>query len=131
MLIVATFVAVAPSFAQNQPASPAVASSGQPDSAEMMKQMMELAKLNEITSSSPIWPARGITPSNFGQRTVHGAGIQRHRRQEIDNGRSPLYVMDVTGKMQMPGPDGKMKDMTFKGMGIEDYDNVKKKFDGT
>jgi len=46
-------VAVAPSFAQNQPASPAVASSpvaalsGQPDSAEMMKQMMELAKLNE------------------------------------------------------------------------------------
>jgi len=39
--------------------------------------------------------------------------------------------MDVTGKMQMPGPDGKMKDMTFKGMGIEDYDNVKKKFVGT
>jgi len=27
--------------------------------------------------------------------------------------------MNVTGKMQMPGPDGKMKDMTFKGMGIE------------
>ena len=125
MLIVATFVAVAPSFAQNQPASPAVASSpvaapsGQPDSAEMMKQMMELAKLNEITSSSPIWPARGITPSNFGQRTVHGAGIQRHRRQEIDDGRLPLYVMDVTGKMQMPGPDGKMKDMTFKAWALK------------
>ena len=73
----------------------------------------------KITSSSPIWPARGITPSNFGQRTVHGAGIQRHRRQEIDDGRALLYVMNVTGKMQMPGPDGKMKDMTFKGMGIE------------
>lgn len=39
--------------------------------------------------------------------------------------------MDVTGKMQMHGPDGKMKDMTFKGMRIEDYDNVKKKFVGT
>ena len=26
-------------------------------------------------------------------------------------------VMDVTGKMQMPGEDGKMKDMQFKGMG--------------
>ena len=25
-------------------------------------------------------------------------------------------VMDVTGKMQMPGEDGKMKDMQFKGM---------------
>ena len=39
--------------------------------------------------------------------------------------------MDVSGKMDMPGPDGKMKDMTFKGMGIEGYDNVKKKFIGT
>ena len=36
--------------------------------------------------------------------------------------------MDVTGKMQMPGEDGKMKDMQFKGMGIEGYDNAKKKF---
>ena len=36
--------------------------------------------------------------------------------------------MDVTGKMQMPGEDGKMKDMQFKGMGVEGYDNVKKKF---
>ena len=30
--------------------------------------------------------------------------------------------------MQMPGEDGKMKDMQFKGMGVEGYDNVKKKF---
>jgi len=37
-------------------------------------------------------------------------------------------MMDVTGKMQMPGEDGKMKDMQFKGMGLEGYDNVKKKF---
>jgi hypothetical protein len=37
-------------------------------------------------------------------------------------------VMDVTGKMQMPGPDGKKKEMTFKGMAIDAYDNVKKKF---
>jgi Protein of unknown function (DUF1579) len=50
-------------------------------------------------------------------------------RKSIMDGR--FQVMDVTGKMQMPGPDGKMKDMTFKGMGIEGYDNVKKKFLGT
>ena len=31
----------------------------------------------------------------------------------------------------MPGPDGKMKEMTFKGHGMEAYDNVKKKFVGT
>ena len=40
-------------------------------------------------------------------------------------------IMDVTGKMEMPGPDGKKKEMTFKGHGIEGYDNVKKKFVGS
>lgn len=38
------------------------------------------------------------------------------------------FIVDVTGKMEMPGPDGKKKDMEFKGMSIEAYDNVKKKF---
>ena len=42
------------------------------------------------------------------------------------NGR--YFVEDVAGKMEMPGPDGKMKEMMFKGMAIEGYDNVKKKF---
>ncbi len=135
MLIVATLIAVAPSFAQNQPASPAVASSpvaapsGQPDSAEMMKQMMELAKLNE--NHQLLADLAGTWNYTVKFWPAHGAGIQRHRRQEIDDGRTLPYGMDVTGKMQMHGPDGKMKDMTFKGMRIEDYDNVKKKFVGT
>src|SRR5947207_6068793 len=30
--------------------------------------------------------------------------------------------------MKMPGENRKLKDMQFKGMGIEGYDNVKKKF---
>jgi hypothetical protein len=33
--------------------------------------------------------------------------------------------------MDMPGPDGKVQSMTFKGHGLEGYDNVKKKFVGT
>jgi len=37
-------------------------------------------------------------------------------------------VTDHTGKMQTPGPDGKVMDMEFKGMAVEGYDNVKKKF---
>jgi hypothetical protein len=40
-------------------------------------------------------------------------------------------MMDVSGKMQMPGEDGKMKDIQFKGMAVEGYDNVKKKFIGS
>src|SRR6266702_3184017 len=80
-----------PSFAQQTSPSPATASSpsgnqpaasGQPNQAEMMKQMMD--------------------------------------------GR--YFIGEFTGKMQMPGPDGKMKDMTFKGMSFEGYDNAKQKF---
>jgi len=37
-------------------------------------------------------------------------------------------ITDHTGKMQMPGADGKMMDMEFKGMAVEGYDNAKKKF---
>ncbi len=35
---------------------------------------------------------------------------------------------DYIGKMMMPGMDGKMKEVTFHGMGVEAYDNVKQKF---
>jgi hypothetical protein len=45
------------------------------------------------------------------------------------NGR--FSTLDVTGKMEMPGPDGKKKEMTFVGHGIDGYDNVKKKFVGS
>jgi hypothetical protein len=47
-------------------------------------------------------------------------------RKSIMGGR--YAVMDVSGKMQMPDGTGKMKDVQFKGMGLEGYDNVKKKF---
>ena len=47
-------------------------------------------------------------------------------RKSIMDGR--YVVMDVKGKMQMPGPDGKMKETDFIGQGTEGYDNVKKKF---
>lgn len=39
------------------------------------------------------------------------------------------YVQsDHAGKFQMPGPDGSLKDIDFKGMSVDGYDNVKKKF---
>jgi Protein of unknown function (DUF1579) len=42
------------------------------------------------------------------------------------------YVQgEHVGKMQMPGPDGKMTDVTFMGSGINGYDNMTKKFFGT
>lgn len=107
------------------------ASTGQPNEAEMMKQMAELAKLNENhkmladlngtwSYTVKFWPAPGAPPQESKGTAV---------RKSMMEGR--YFVMDVTGKMQMPGADGKMKDFTFKGQGIEGYDNAKKKFVGT
>jgi hypothetical protein len=109
------------------------AAGGQPDQAEMMKQMMEMAKLNENhkllgqlagnwTYTIKMW--MNGDPSSKPE-TSHGTAT----RKPIMDGR--FYVVDVTGKMQMPGPDGKMKDTTFKGTGLEGYDNAKQKFVGS
>jgi hypothetical protein len=47
-------------------------------------------------------------------------------RKAVMDGR---YVTgDYSGSFKMPGADGKMQDMNFKGMSLDGYDNVKKKF---
>lgn len=126
----------APSFAQTSGGSPAgttssaAAPSGQPNPQEMMKQMMEYAKLNEnhklladldgnwnFTIKSWMSPDPNAKPQESKGTAT---------RKSIMDGR--YVTMDVTGKMQMPGEDGKMKDTQFKGMAVEGYDNVKKKF---
>src|SRR5262245_33388733 len=132
-----------PSFAQVTSTSPAGASSpgsasanaptGQPNSQEMMKQMMELSKLNEnhklLTGLDGNWNYT----IKFWMNPDPNAPPQQSKgtatRKSVMGGR--FVVMDVTGKMQMPDETGKMKDMQFKGMGIEGYDNVKQKFVGS
>jgi hypothetical protein len=112
--------------------SPVAAPTGQPDPAEMMKQMMELSKLNEnhklLASLAGTWSysvKMWMTDPNGKPQESKGTAT----RKPIMDGR--FFVMEASGKMQMPGADGKPKDMTFKGMGLEGYDNVKKKFVGT
>ena len=100
---------------------------------KMMQQMMELSKLNEnhklLAGLDGTWTytvKMWMTPDpNAKPQESKGTAV----RKSIMDGR--FFVMDVTGKMEMPGADGKMKETTFKGMGIEGYDNVKKKFVGT
>src|SRR5438067_11738656 len=141
-ILFATLVA-ASSFAQNPTAPPLTASSpsaaqpaaatGQPNPQEMMKQMMELSKLNEnhklLSSLDGNWNYTikfWMNPDpNAKPAESKGTAV----RKSIMDGR--YVIMDVTGKMEMPGPDGKKKEMTFKGQGTEGYDNVKKKFVGT
>jgi hypothetical protein len=138
-IVFATLIAI-PSFAQSPATSPAAVSAvsaaqsgsatGQPNPEEMMKQMMEMSKLNENhklladmngnwTYTIKMWMSPDPTA-----KPQESKGTAT--RKSAMGGR--YSTMDVTGKLQMPGPDGKMKDMQFKGMGIEGYDNVKKKF---
>ncbi|HEX4638087.1 MAG TPA: DUF1579 domain-containing protein [Chthoniobacterales bacterium] len=108
----------------------ASAPSGEPNSADMMKAMMEMSKLNEnhklLSSLDGSWDYA----IKFWMNPDPNAKPQESKgtatRKSIMGGR--YSMMDVSGNMQMPGPDGKMKTMQFKGMGIEGYDNVKKKF---
>ncbi|MEY2559711.1 MAG: hypothetical protein QOG51_126 [Verrucomicrobiota bacterium] len=117
--------------AANSPAanSPAASSpaANQP-SAEEMKQMMELAKLNENhkllagmagtwSYTVKTWMVPGAPPSESTGTAV---------RKSIMDGR--YLTGDYSGKFKMPGADGKMKEMNFQGMSMDAYDNVKKKF---
>ena len=97
---------------------------------KMMAQMMELAKTNEnhklLASLDGNWDytTKMWMDPNAKPQESKGTAV----RKSILDGR--YVAMDVTGKMQMPGPDGKTMDMTFKGHSMEGYDNVKKKFIG-
>ncbi|HEV2842741.1 MAG TPA: DUF1579 domain-containing protein [Chthoniobacterales bacterium] len=113
------------------PTSPAV-SSAQPSAEEMKKMMevmMEMGKPGEnhkllaelagnwtYTMKMMMDPTTGKPSESKGTAT----------RKAIFDGR--YFTFEVSGKFQMPGKDGKPMDMNFKGMAIEGYDNVTKKF---
>jgi hypothetical protein len=127
---------LSPSGITNSTATPSLggspaAATGQPNEAEMMAKMMELSKLSENhklladlagtwTYTITMWMAPNAPPMKSTGNLV---------RKPIMGGR--YFNVDVTGKMKMPGPDGKLKDFEFKGMSTEGYDNVKQKFVST
>jgi len=136
-LITILFAALiaAPSFAQTPGTSPAIgtapvgaatAPTGQPNPEEMM----EMSKLNENHKMLEEMNGSWNYTIKFWMNPDPNAKPQESKgtatRKGVMGGR--YVVMDVTGKMQMPDQSGKMKDMQFKGMGVEGYDNVKKKF---
>ena len=138
-ILFATVLAT-PSFAQSPATSPAtvsapsaaqpVTATGQPNPQEMMKQMIEMSKLNEnhklLSSLDGSWNYSIKMWMNPDPNAKPQESKGTATRKTVMGGR--YAMMDVTGKMQMPGEDGKMKDVQFKGMGLEGYDNVKKKF---
>ena len=147
--VMVTLFAASAAFAQTSSSSPSAASipsdspktataavGGQPSAADMqkmMQQMMELSKTGEnhklLASLDGTWTYDVKMWMNGDPTTKPETSKGTAVRKSIMDGR--YVVMDVTGKMQMPGSDGKMKEVTFKGQGTEGYDNVKKKFIGT
>jgi len=126
-LLIAPTFAEEPKTNESATASPA----GQMNDAEMMAKMMELSKLNENhkllaqmagtwTNTVKMWMAPDAPP-------MESKGIAV--RKPIMEGR--YFVADFTGQMKMPGADGKMKNMEFKGKSVEGYDNAKQKFVST
>src|SRR5438270_4999433 len=110
--------------------APAAKPASPPDEAQMMAVMMEMAKpgenhkrladmAGEWTYTVKFWrsPDPKAAPMESTGKTVS---------KPILGGR--YLQSEHTGKMQMPGADGAMMDMEFKGMAIEGYDNAKKKF---
>jgi len=139
-ILFATLIATS-SFAQTPATSPPAAatlSGAQPGSAtgqspnpqEMMKQMMEMSKLNEnhklLADMNGNWNYTIKMWMNPDPNAKPQESKGTATRKSVMGGR--YFVMDVSGKMQMPGEDGKMTDMQFKGMAVEGYDNMKKKF---
>ncbi len=125
---VAMAVAVAvslPAFAQDKDKEKK--DDKQPNEADMMAMMMELAKpgpnhkllaknVGNWTYQVKMW----MDPSAPAMESS-GTSVTK----EVMGGR--YFITEHTGKMQIPGPDGKMMDMEFKGMATEGYANVKKK----
>ena len=102
----------------------------QPSEAEMMAMMMELAQpgpnhkllangVGTWTYAIKMWmnPDPSAPPSESSGTTI---------TKEVMGGR--YFISEHKGKMQMPGPDGKLVDMDFNGIATDGYDNVKKKF---
>jgi Protein of unknown function (DUF1579) len=98
-------------------------------SAEEMKQMMEMAKLNDnhklLASTAGTWSYTVKTWMDP-KATKPTESTGTATRKSIMDGR---YVSgEYSGKFKMPGADGKMMEMNFIGMSMDGYDNVKKKF---
>lgn len=96
----------------------------------MMKAMVELSQTNENHKLLARLDGNWEYTLKFWMSPDPNAKPQESKgsatRKSIMDGR--YVMMDVTGSVQMPGADGKMQTVAFKGMGIEGYDNVKKKF---
>lgn len=122
-----------PSAAQDKSDSKKDGKAGQPSEADMMAMMMELAKPGEnhklLANGVGTWSYNVKMWMNPDPKAPPTESKGNVVTRAVMGGR--YFVSDHTGKMPMPGADGKITEMEFKGMSVEGYDNVKKKFFAT
>ena len=104
---------------------------GQPSAADMQKMMDQMMELGRPSENHKLLAGMAGTWSYTVKMWMDPTGKPQESkgtatRKAIMDGR--FFIAEHSGKFQMPGADGKMKDMNFKGMAIEGYDNIKKKF---
>ncbi len=108
-------------------------STNMPSEAEMMKMMMEMSKVNEnhklLAATEGNWNFTTKMWPNGDQTKKPDESKGTAVRKSAMGGR--YVVMDITGKVPMPGPDGKVKEFDFQGQGIDGYDNARQKFVST
>jgi hypothetical protein len=118
----------APCLAQDSATPKTEDKPAQGDEAQMMAAMMEMAKpgenhkmLEALTGSWTYkvkWWMRPEAPPMESTGTCTTKSVMDGR----------YFISEHSGKMSMPGPDGKIMDAGFQGMATEGYDNAKKKF---
>jgi len=129
-------LAAAPAIAQDKDHDKKEAKphAGQPSEAEMMATMMELAKPGEHhtfmeNNAVGSWTYHMRTWMNPDPSVLPTESSGTCETKAVMGGR--YFISEVNGKFPMPGADGKMQLMDFKGMATDGYDNVKKKFVST
>jgi hypothetical protein len=103
----------------------------QSNEAEMMAKMMELSKLNDnhkmLASMAGTWSYTVKMWMDPSAKPTESTGTAV--RKAVMDGR--FVTGEYSGKFKMPGADGKMVEMNFKGMSLDGYDNEKQKFVST
>jgi hypothetical protein len=106
---------------------------GQPSESDMMAMMMELSKPGDNHKLL----AHGVGTWNYTLKAwmspdPNAAPIETTGTTVVKEALGGRYFIgEHSGKFQMPGPDGKMMDLDFKGISTEGYDNAKKIFVAT
>jgi hypothetical protein len=118
----------APSFAQETATPKPEEKAGGGNDSQMMAAMMEMAKPGEnhkmLEGSVGTWTYKVKWWMSPAAPPMESSGTCTTK--SVMDGR--YFISEHTGKMSTPGPDGKMMDAVFQGMGTEGYDNAKKKY---